>query len=232
MKIATWNIRHGGGKRVKDIVGVIRSYSEVDVFIITEFRNNNNKDAIIKALNEVGFTCIQTTNSESKVNSVLIAAKFDYDVQLFDELGEHKQRVIKLKTPYISIYGCYFPQKKLKSIIFEFILKEIKSNPKENILVVGDFNTGKHYLDENGATFYCSEYFDKIEKAGLTDAWRLINGSKKEFSWFSNAGNGFRIDHFFVSNSIKGRVIKCQYDHSLRENKVSDHSLMTLQLYD
>ena len=42
MKIVTWNIRHGGGKRVKDIVGMIGSYSEVDVFIITEFRNNNN----------------------------------------------------------------------------------------------------------------------------------------------------------------------------------------------
>tara|TARA_B100001093_G_scaffold12172_1_gene11289 strand:+ start:4246 stop:4593 length:348 start_codon:yes stop_codon:yes gene_type:complete len=91
MKIVTWNIRHGGGKRVKDIVGVIGSYSEEGVFIITEFRNNNNKDVIIKALNEVGFTRIQNTNSESKVNSVLIAAKFDYDVELFDELVENQQ---------------------------------------------------------------------------------------------------------------------------------------------
>ena len=91
MKIVTWNIRHGGGKRVKDIVGVIGSYSEEGVLIITEFRNNNNKDVIIKALNEVGFTRIQNTNSESKVNSVLIAAKFDYDVELFDELGENQQ---------------------------------------------------------------------------------------------------------------------------------------------
>ena len=38
MKIVTWKIRHRGGKRVKDIVGVIGSYSEVDVFIISEFR--------------------------------------------------------------------------------------------------------------------------------------------------------------------------------------------------
>ena len=45
----------------------------------------------LKALNEVGFTRIQNTNSESKVNSVLIAAKFDYDVELFDELGENQQ---------------------------------------------------------------------------------------------------------------------------------------------
>ena len=92
------------------------------------------------------------------------------------------------------------------SIIFDFILDQLEQRPNENVVLAGDFNTGKHKIDESGSTFYCSEYLEKLEIIGLADAWRLINGPK-EYSWLSNSGNGFRIDHFYVSNALKNRVI-------------------------
>ena len=232
MKIVTWNIRHGGGKRVREIINGIKKYSDSEIIILTEFRNNINGGQIKNALSNLGYQEIQTTNSEKKTNSVLIAAKSPFEVNLFNELGEHKHRIIKIKTADISVYGCYFPQKKLKSIIFDFILDQLEQGPNENIVIAGDFNTGKHKIDESGSTFYCSEYLEKLEENGLADAWRLINGPKKEYSWFSNSGNGFRIDHFYLSNPLKNRVGGCRYDHSLREDKVSDHSLMILELID
>ena len=33
----------------------------------------------------------------------------------------------------------------------------------------------------------------------MPDVYRHLHGIRKEHSWFSNAGNGFRIDHFMVS---------------------------------
>mgnify|MGYP001185755949 FL=1 len=230
MIITTWNIRHGGGKRTKEIDSVIKDNMNSDVFILTEFRNNDNKEIIKKSFNLYGFTNVFVTSSDKKTNSILIASKEEYKAEFFDSLKDHKQRVVKIKSSKLSIYGCYFPQQKLKKDVFGFLLKELVKNKDENIIIAGDLNTGKHYIDEKGASFYCSEYLYELEKEGMVDAWRLINGNKKEYSWYSSAGNGFRIDHFFVTNSLKNSVAECFYNHSYRENKFSDHSLMSLKL--
>ena len=58
--------------------------------------------------------------------------------EYFEELKEHKQRVIKIKTSNLSIYGCYFPQQKLKKEVFEFLLNQIQNLPNENIIITGD----------------------------------------------------------------------------------------------
>ena len=44
MIITNWNIRHGGGKRTREIIDVIKDNKRSDIFILTEFRNNSNKD--------------------------------------------------------------------------------------------------------------------------------------------------------------------------------------------
>ncbi len=44
MKITTWNIRHGGGSRIKEISQFCSENRDSDVLVITEFRNNKNKD--------------------------------------------------------------------------------------------------------------------------------------------------------------------------------------------
>ena len=69
-----------------------------------------------------------------------------------------------------------------------------------------------------------------MEEVGAIDAWRLINKDKTEYTWYSNAGNGFRIDHCYISQSLKDRVKDCFYIHETREKKYSDHSLMSIEL--
>ena len=106
----------------------------------------------------------------------------------------------------------------------------MSENLEKKIIITGDINTGKHFQDEKNATFYCSEYIDKLEQKGMIDAWRFVNNGNKEYSWYSNAGNGFRIYHFFVSKVLEESIISCSYNHLPRENKVSDHSLMEIQI--
>ena len=54
MKITTWNIRHGGGTRINEIIKWIKSH-ETDYFVITEYRNNENGVLLSKALAECGY---------------------------------------------------------------------------------------------------------------------------------------------------------------------------------
>lgn len=230
MIISTWNLKHGGGKRIKEIVRVLSENSETDIFVLTEYRNNSNKAFIKSELNKLGYTYQFNPNSEPKLNSVLVASKTEFNAEIFDTLNEHKQRVIKIFNQDFSIYGCYFPLQNLKIKVFEFLLNQINENKTENIIIVGDFNTGKHFIDEKGKTFYCSEYLDKLEQSKMVDAWRLINGNKKEFSWYSNAGNGFRLDHFFIKSNLTNRIKNCEYIHKYREGKISDHSMMRIEI--
>ena len=68
-------------------------------------------------------------------------------------------------------------------------------------LAVGDFNTCRPYLDEAGAIDRTAHYMDKMAEIGFCDLWRRRNPEVREYSWFSTRGNGFRIDHAFLSDA-------------------------------
>ena len=229
MIINTWNIRHGGGTRVNELNKVFQNYCS-DVLIITEFRNNKNKELIEEHLIKLGYKFFAYSDSLPKINTVMIACKKNAQVEYFNALNENKQRIIKVTYEDVLIYGCYFPQQKLKMPVFEFLIDELIKHKGKDLILMGDFNTGKHFIDENKASFYCSEYLSKLEDFGAVDAWRLINNDKREYTWYSNAGNGFRIDHCYISHSLKYRVKDCFYIHETREKKYSDHSLMSIEL--
>ena len=229
MIITTWNIRHGGGTRLNELNKVFENYVS-DVLIITEFRNNKNKKLIEDCLMKLGYNYFAYSDSLPKINTVMIASRKYAEVEYFNALNENKQRIIKVTYEDVLIYGCYFPQQNLKIPVFEFLINELIKHKGKDLVLMGDFNTGKHFIDENKASFYCSDYLIKMEEVGAVDAWRLVNKDKTEYTRYSNAGNGFRIDHCYISQSLKDRVKDCFYIHETREKKYSDHSLMLIEL--
>jgi len=68
------------------------------------------------------------------------------------------------------------------------------------------------------------------EELGYLDAFRLVHGDKKEYSWFSHQGNGYRYDHMYISAALQPLVKDCFYDQQAREDKLSDHAPMFLVL--
>ncbi len=86
--------------------------------------------------------------------------------------------------------------------------------------------------DEEGATFIAADRFAALSEQGWIDTWRAKHGSKREFSWFSAKGNGFRVDHAFASPSLAPRIVSVEYVHSSREGVAapSDHSALTLEI--
>lgn len=236
MKIITWNIQHGGGKRISSILKVLELNSGCDVFILTEFRTNGNGHKIQDTLNSLGFRYSVYQETDSNKNKVFIASKIEFSSNYFPQLMEHEHRIIEvlfketsIGVGKLKIYGCYFPQKDEKKHLFELLIHKIRTTECD-VMVLGDLNTGKHKIDELGETFYQSDYMDDFEDFRMTDAFRHLHGDKREFSWFSSYGNGFRIDHIFVSSGLKKHIKDCYYTHSHREDKFSDHSMMTLEL--
>lgn len=231
LKIVTWNILHGGGSRVDLILHTMEQIRDVDIFVLTEFRNNSNGRKIQKWMEANGFSFQFTHPSGSKVNTILIGSKIEMEFSTFQVLGIHAHRVAVAWNRRVKIFGAYFPQKEEKAKVFDF-LQEILNKEEHTlpIILTGDLNTGIHFEDELGKSFYCSENFSKLRDAGMIDAWRIRNPQVKEYSWFSSGKNGFRIDHFMVNDKFIDNTVECFYDHDPRISKISDHSLMVLKI--
>ena len=79
---------------------------------------------------------------------------------------------------------------------------------------------------------FCFEFFAICPDAYLIvpkDAFRVKNGyGVHSGSWFTNKGVGRRYDHVFSSKDIA--IKDAFYEHAPRNNKLSDHSPLVVEL--
>jgi exonuclease III len=71
---------------------------------------------------------------------------------------------------------------------------------------------------------------DAVEAIGFCDLWRQRYPDGREFSWYNTRGNGFRIDHAFLSPALAERAGPIDYSHDERTSGLSDHSALLLEL--
>lgn len=230
MRIITMNIQHGGGKRVSQLLEHITRMAP-DILVLSEFRNNLAGQTIRDSLLEQGLIWQQTIEVDPKTNTLLIASCNTFSTATFhDDLGINGHRCLKACFSEFDLYGLYFPNQKAKQPVFDFLNKLHPRVLENHSLLLGDFNTGCHFADESGKTFLCASDFEKLIQRGWIDTWRSRNPDSREFSWYSNAGNGFRIDQALASPPLNDKIERVHYDHFPRETQATDHSAMVLDL--
>ena len=226
MRLLTWNIRSGGGSRDRQILETVGKHAP-DVAVLTEFRNNRTGEVLREGLRDLGLTCQTGRHSPGSVNSILIAARTRFGETVFPRLNADFHRCILARLDGLNLFGVYFAQKQGKQPLFEFLAGLSSRYVARRSLLLGDFNTG---TELDGGPFFCGEYFEGLEQAGWTDVWRRRYPRKREYSWFSSRGNGFRIDHALVSRRMLPRIRAVRYSHRERIGRISDHSALILEL--
>lgn len=100
------------------------------------------------------------------------------------------------------------------------------------VIVAGDLNVvepgHRPHLPVFGAWEYA--FYQSFLDAGMTDAYRARHPDAWEHSWFGRGGNGYRIDHIFVTRQHVAQVRCCSYVQAPRELGLTDHAAMTLTL--
>jgi len=227
LKFLSWNILQGGGSRVVDIVKFISS-QKPHIVVLSEFRNNDKGNYIRKQFLDLGFNFQAVSLTHSDTNSVLIASQIAFNSRLFlNTKLDFAHAAIAAEFDAFYLYGVYLPHKK-KHKLFELLIDEVATN--KPALIMGDFNTGKNFIDQKGDSFWYTAQLLQLEKKGIADAFRYINGDATTYSWYSHQGNGYRYDHIYVSQELLPVVNACDYLHKAREQKLSDHSPMFLTL--
>ena len=244
MKLLAWNIQHGGGARLARIVEELAAY-DADVIALTEYRVGPGK-VLCSAMRERGWPYAETTAPTGNENGIVTFSRTPMlRSRPCPVAPEHRARWLDLDLPeqgfgigvlHIPAAGSSktHPLNVSKGRYWDTVLRVAAARLHESFMLIGDWNTGAHRIDEKGKTFVCAEHFCKLSELGWTDMWRHHN-SGTEWTWYSKLkggarGNGFRLDHCFATPSLAPRITSCRYSHREREAGISDHSCLILEI--
>lgn len=265
MKILTWNILHGGGRRTANIA-VELVERQPDVVVLSEFRGKM-AGQVRAVLAEHGWRHQALAGGEvsGDANAVLVASKSPLTASPL-EGNPVPRRAIEAYIAASDIYviGCHVPDQPGTTErvgCWRAIVNRAKNLSDAKVVVIGDFNTGRHLQDEVGRGFSNVEALGNLWTAGYRDAFRLLHPQARDASWADRSidsaqsqvqssrfkhlqdrelrgpatGKGVvlgavRIDGAWVSHALVGAVNEAAYDHQVRRDGVSDHSIFTLEL--
>jgi exodeoxyribonuclease-3 len=214
--------------------------------VLTEFRLNTTGRQLCLSLADNGWQYQASSNPPHSSNGVLVAARIPLMACAHDVNGPAKtERWLEVQLADFRLVAVYVrpitggkrieERNQKKQDFFRFwdsLLNMARDRVGSPLIFMGDFNTGKHYIDEKGATFYGSNYIDEIESLGFVDAWRYLHANEREYTWFSYKGNGFRLDYAFLSPKIRDGLRDAYHSHFERESGISDHSVLIVSLKD
>ena len=228
ISILSWNIRQGGGSRVDKILAALRE-DDSEILVLSEFRNNDHGLRIRTNLLQRGYEWQVVSAARGATNSVLIASRFPCGSALFASSDpNYADNIVRADLPVCRLYGVYMPHKK-KHRLFDFLLDDELDEETPSI-IAGDFNSGFNGIDQTGNSFWYEDKLTALKERGYLDAFREIHGDVREYSWFSQQGNGFRYDHIWLHPALRPILQDCHYIDQWRVDGLSDHAAMKIVL--
>jgi len=230
LRLLAWNIRQGGGTRLGAIVEALMRH-DADILVLSEYRGGESGLRLVEALGGLGYRHVSLPVPPAGNSGVLIAARTRFRAHgaISPALPE-PHKLVRADFPGFRLCGVYMPNLKAKIPYWDALLAALGAERDVAALAIGDFNTCRAYVDEPGRIDKLSYYMDRIEGIGFYDLWRRRYPDGREFSWYSTRGNGFRIDHAFLSPELAARAGEIRYSHDERLAGLSDHSALVLDL--
>jgi exonuclease III len=230
VRLLAWNIRQGGGTRLAGIVAALLRH-DADVLILSEYRGGDSADRLRAALKVAGYRHVSELMPPPGRTGVLIAARRGFAAHgaLCVDVPE-PYRLVDVDCGAVRITGVYMPNMLKKVPYWQALVASFAARVADDTLAIGDFNTCRAFVDEPGAIDATAHFMDSVEAIGFRDLWRQRYPEGREYSWYSHRGNGFRIDHAFLSPGLAARAGAVRYSHGERLAGLSDHSVLLLDL--
>jgi exonuclease III len=244
MRIVSWNIRAGGGKRITGIFKQLLSWKP-HVVALTEFRGTVASQKLATQLAEAGWPYqLQTIDEERKVtNALLTASKYPLErLEICHAPNQPRRWLlagVMCDTPFvmgnmhIPNFNTGYKYQYLKAVLE--IMRNWQLGPA---FFLGDTNSGKSYIDDVTGIFWKREHewMEAIEALDWVDAFRHMHGDERVYTWYSHKNNGFRLDQAFLNPEMMPalQMIGYEWGSSLQEpvrrDELSDHAAIILDL--
>jgi exodeoxyribonuclease III len=230
LKISSWNIRQGGSlKRLPQIISAINGHNP-DVCILSEYTNGEIGNWLKEQLYNLGYRYLSSSSPDEKTYGILLASKLPIDLlPVPSGPEEDKSRWTYVQIAGWKVLGVHIPLKRKQTPFWDALNRFAVANINEKLIIIGDYNTGLAE-DTEFSPFTHMKKLQLLIDTGYIDGWRSFSSDSIEFTWYSNLNNGFRIDHCFLPAIYKNDILNCYYSHKEREEKVSDHSMLHVEL--
>lgn len=253
MRLLSWNILHGGGSaRLPEIILSLLSH-EPDLVVLTEFRATRGGQ-IRAVLADHGLTHqLASHDDRDNSNGILVAARHPLENDHSPAPGSHRGRWLAARIPDLNLHilGVHVPDDTrltAKAAHWQAILALARQRLHENVLIVGDFNTGRRFQDAPHArtpprpsndhhrsggwasVHGCEALLGTLLSLGFVDAWRRLNPQAREYSWVSHDGQPRRIDTAYLSPALALALQTAAYSHVERCRRLSDHAPLVVDI--
>ena len=236
MRLLALNIQHAAVRRVPLVANAVLDAAP-DVVILSEFYLNLHGGRLLSLLEASGLahSALGVPGSERYPYTVAIASRTPITVARRPLDGSpHAQRVLEATIAGITVVAVYFPLAKEHDPFWdEHFLSYVGSLALRPVIMAGDWNTGSTQLDIGGGPVPGMGRFDSLLASGWTDAWRSFHPDAREYTWYNRrSGNGFRIDHALLSQTLAPRLRAAAHIHETRTSGATDHSGLLVELAD
>ena len=231
MRILTLNLRHGGGVRMPGLQGwLLRQRAQV--LVLTEFRNNAAGLELLAALCRGGLTHQRVSTGRPGINALAVAATQPFEAVPGALARLDPLRLLPLRFAAFELVALHLPNLEAKLPHWSALLRLAHREPAPARLLMGDFNTGSDMLDaaRGPFAFHGAEHWAGLEALGWVEAWRHLHPRGRQYSWYSQRGRGFRIDHAWISTALQPSLRGARYLHQPRLQRLTDHSALLVEL--
>ncbi|MHB8970038.1 MAG: exonuclease/endonuclease/phosphatase family protein [Pirellulaceae bacterium] len=195
MRLVSWNICHGGGKRVPQIIEQLRVWN-ADTVGLAEFRGTVPSQAIASELVDMGLTHQHSTvdvNSPN-IDRLLLASRRPLAVHEpngMPDRGRWIHATLDGDFP-LSFVLLWVPNRDKTGIKYQFhnaTVASLRTLAGNAVLAFGDTNTGAPGMDDEAPFFNAKEgqWYTNLANAGWVDLWRHRNPDRREYTWHNHS---------------------------------------------
>lgn len=246
VRLMLFNAQHAAPGRARRQAAWIGAQKNADLVVITEVGAGPGGQALIEALGEHGYSCVLASEPAAPDYRAVLGSRGPALTPLPSGIGVLAHRgpaaAVTANGHTIGLLGLYVPSRGPKQRRNESkrafqdavatALPGFLAQFAGPVIVAGDLNVvepgHQPHLPVFGAWEY--DFYRSFGDAGMTDAYRASHPDTWEHSWFGRSGNGYRIDHIFITRQHAAQVRGCSYHQAPRQLGLTDHAAMTLTL--
>ncbi|CAG5947255.1 unnamed protein product, partial [Menidia menidia] len=229
-RVVSWNINGCGNPVKRKKVLSYLKLQQTDIAFIQETHLKDDEARKFKRdwVGQVFFSSFST-----KKNGVLILVHKRLNFSLVREYADSNGRIICIDTIIngmkVTLCNIYAPNKEEPAFFHE--VNNILGNAHGQVVLAGDFNQVLDGALDKSRFSGTAVPKDRaaiqvlMKDNGLIDIWRMVNPSKREYSFYSHCHKSYsRIDFILMSNGLINDVIDCK----INAISLSDHAPVEL----
>ena len=244
LSLLTFNIGNPSPERARRQLSWLARRDE-HVLVLTETKASAGCQLLADAFTAAGYAVCFPQPGPGEYGTMIISSVAAAPSAFGDRIGYLPSRAAAMTLPApggpLRIIGLYAPSRDASADKTERKRKWLAACDAALTATVGEMPAivlGDLNILEPGhqprypffAPFEYDFYRNLAGPHGLTDAFRHLHPRDAEYSWVGRTGDGYRYDHAFCARSLREHITACGYLHQPRQDKLSDHSALSLRL--